>query len=226
MLSADTLTSIATGLKNAINADSHLSTLGVTATSATAVVSINSVSTNATTYTSSTSSGATETIALTLNTNQNQIATVGGTITTSDKMTITTYDAGLSGGSTAISYTAMSGDTLTSFATGLTAAINASTNLKNIGVTATSSGAQITIQSNSPNMTTYRHAVPKLAIHSKCPNRASQPAGRTSVPILATQLLILLQSGNLGGSPPAWRFRATNMKSIFVRSHTAPLPRS
>jgi hypothetical protein len=158
VLSTDTLTSIATALKNAINADSHLSTLGVTATSATAVVSINSISTNATTYTSSTNSGATETIALTLNTNLNQIATVGGTVTSGDKITITVYDAGISGGSAAVSYTATSSDTLTTFATNLTTAINGSTSLQNIGVTATSSGAQLTIQSNSINTTTYRQS--------------------------------------------------------------------
>ncbi|MFX6357487.1 hypothetical protein ABTF91_20095, partial [Acinetobacter baumannii] len=42
VLATDTLTTIATGLKNAINADTQLSALGVTATSASAVVSISS----------------------------------------------------------------------------------------------------------------------------------------------------------------------------------------
>ena len=51
----------------AINADSHLQAIGVTATSASSVITMNSASSNATTYTQSTSSGATETTTLSSN---------------------------------------------------------------------------------------------------------------------------------------------------------------
>ena len=61
-------------------------------------------------------------------------ATVGGTVTSGNTVTITTHDAGLGGGQEADTYTVMSGDTLTSIATGLTNAINADTSLQAIGV--------------------------------------------------------------------------------------------
>ena len=158
VLTGDTLTSIATGLKSAINADSHLSTLGVTATSASTVVSINSISTNVTSYTESLSGGATETIALAVNQNPTEICIVGGTVTTSDVLKLNVYDAGLSGGTEAASYTVGAGNTLTQIATGLTSAINADTHLQGIGVSATSSGPNISIVSNSTNATSYRQS--------------------------------------------------------------------
>jgi len=54
-ISGDTTTKIATGLKNAINANSALAAIGVTATSATNVVTIESLSLNNTTYSESVS---------------------------------------------------------------------------------------------------------------------------------------------------------------------------
>jgi RHS repeat-associated protein len=155
VLSGDTLSTIATAIKTAINADTSLSALGVTATAASAVVSISSNSVNATTYTSSTSSSATETISLTANNNPTFLAIVGGTKTTGDVLTLTSYDSALSGGSQAVSYTVLAADTLSTIATGLTSAINASTALQNIGVSATSSGAVVTITSNSVNQTSF-----------------------------------------------------------------------
>ena len=154
VLSADTLTSIATGVKSAINADSHLSTLGVTATSALAVVSITSNSTNVTAYSGSLSGGSTETMTFAVNQNPTMLASVGGTKLTGDVLKINFYDSGLAGGTKAASYTVLSTDTLTSIATGLTSAINVAT-LNNQGISATSSGTVITITSKSPNTTTY-----------------------------------------------------------------------
>ena len=156
VLSGDTLTSIATGLKTAINASTALTTLGVSATSAGQVVTIKSTSANATTYTQSTSTGATETLALSINKNSAQTAAITGSKTTSDVLTLTVYDAALSGGKAAITYTVASGDTLTSIATGLAAAVTASTALQAIGVSATASGVVLSLQSNSTNQTTYR----------------------------------------------------------------------
>jgi YD repeat-containing protein len=158
VLAADTLATITTGLKSAINSDAHLSTLGVTATAASTAVSISSISTNATTYTESTNTSATETIALTANVNVPETAAIAGTKTTGDVLTLTVYDAGLSGGTQAVSYTVLSTDTLTSISTGIAAAVNANSNLQNIGVAASSSGTVVTVLSNSINQTTYRES--------------------------------------------------------------------
>jgi RHS repeat-associated protein len=64
VIGGDTLTTIATALKNAINADINLAAIGVTAISTGPVILISSKSANMTSYTSSTSGGATETIAI------------------------------------------------------------------------------------------------------------------------------------------------------------------
>ncbi len=62
----NTTTDIATGLKNLVNADGTLSSLGITATSSSNVLTITSTSANKTMYSASKNTGATET--LTLNT--------------------------------------------------------------------------------------------------------------------------------------------------------------
>ena len=82
-------------------------------------------------------------------------ATIGGSKTTGDVVTITVHDSGLSGGQKAKSYTVLSGDTLSSIAAALTSAINADTDLQGIGVSATSSGTAITMLSTSTNVTSY-----------------------------------------------------------------------
>ncbi|MBX9720203.1 MAG: hypothetical protein K2X81_02315 [Candidatus Obscuribacterales bacterium] len=156
ILVGDTLTTIATGLKNAINGNANLTALGVTATSVGTVISISSTSKNVTSYISSTNVGATETVALAINQNALQTATVTGTKTTGNTLTLNVYDAALAGGTQAITYTVLAGDTLTTIATGLTTAINGNSNLQNIGMSATSSGTMITLQSKSTNATTYR----------------------------------------------------------------------
>jgi RHS repeat-associated protein len=153
--SSDTLTTIASGVKSAINGDTNLQTLGVTATSASTVVNIKSASTNLTTYTESTNSGATETATQAINMNSSQIAIIGGSKTTADTVTLNVYDAGLSGGQNATTYTVQSSDTLTTIASGLASAVNANTSLQAIGVSATSSGAVVTLNSNSINITGY-----------------------------------------------------------------------
>lgn len=113
---------------------------------------------NVRSYGSSLSSGATETMALAINQNTNAVALIGGSKTTGDTLTVTVYDAGISGGSQAVTYTVASTDTLTSIASGLASAITSNSTVKNIGVSATSSGTVVTIQSNSTNPTTYRQS--------------------------------------------------------------------
>ena len=151
----DTPTTIASALASGINGNSNLSTLGVTATSASAVVSIKSTSPHLTTYIGSTNSGATETIAMSMNMNGSQTALVQGSKTTGDSVTMTVFDPGLSGGSVPVSYTVLSGDTLSTITAGLTSAINSNTSLQAIGVSATSSSTTITLTSLSLNATSY-----------------------------------------------------------------------
>ncbi|HEY9773365.1 MAG TPA: cysteine peptidase family C39 domain-containing protein, partial [Planktothrix sp.] len=82
-------------------------------------------------------------------------ATIGGTITASNTVTITTHDPALAGGQKSDTYTVLAGDTTTTIATGLKNLINADTSLQAIGVSATSSGAVVTMSSTSTNVTTY-----------------------------------------------------------------------
>ena len=82
-------------------------------------------------------------------------AYVGGTVTTSDVLTLTAYDPSLGGGSESVSYTVTGGDTLTSNPTALKNAINADSNLSGIGVSATSSAAVITITSSASHATSF-----------------------------------------------------------------------
>jgi len=158
VLSGDTLSTIAAGLKSAINGSGSLSTLGVTATSAGTVITIKSTSSNATTYSQSTSSGATETIALSINQNGPQTIAIGGSKTTGDTITVRAFDSGLGGGSEAVTYTVLSGDTLMGIASALASAINGDTSLQGIGVSASSSATVVTLLSNSINPTTLRES--------------------------------------------------------------------
>jgi RHS repeat-associated protein len=141
--SADTITTITTGLASAINADSNLSSAGITATSNANAVTISSKSPNLTTYRQSLNSTATESISFTGLANNYYAATVGGTPHTGDVLTITAYDSYLSGGQKSDSYTVRSTDTLATIASGLTSAINADSTLSSFGISATSSSTVI-----------------------------------------------------------------------------------
>ncbi|NJL70778.1 MAG: hypothetical protein HC888_03810 [Candidatus Competibacteraceae bacterium] len=99
VLAADTLTTIAAGLTSAINADSSLAAIGVSATSVGTAITIKSNSQTATTYSQSKSNGATETITLSINQNGPQTAAISGTVTAGDVITLTAYDSGLTAGS-------------------------------------------------------------------------------------------------------------------------------
>ncbi len=123
------------------------------------VVTLQSKSVNLTTYRATTSSSATETITLSVPVQAWTVAAIGGTKTTGNVLTITTFDAGLSGGSKAVNYTVQSGDTLTSIATNLAAALNADTDLQGIGVSATSNSTVVSLKSTSPNLTTFAQSL-------------------------------------------------------------------
>lgn len=82
--------------------------------------------------------------------------TIGGTVTAGDTVTITAFNSGLPGGKKAVSYTVSAGNTTTTIATALKNAINADTDFIANSITATSTGAVITITPGSANATTIR----------------------------------------------------------------------
>jgi RHS repeat-associated protein len=158
VLAGDTLASIASGIASALTADSALQGIGVSASVVGKVITLQSNSVNQTILRETTSATATETLALNIPVNGIQTAVIGGTKTTGDTITITVYDAGLPGGLQSITYTVLMGDTLTSIATGLAAAITANANLAAIGISATQSSTVINVLSKSINATTYAAA--------------------------------------------------------------------
>jgi RHS repeat-associated protein len=159
VLTGGTLTSIATGLSSAVNADTHLQAIGVTAASSAAVISMHSASPNITTYSPSTNSGATETISLGTHQNALTNTSIVGTATAGDVLTITVNDPALSGGQESVSYTVQSGDGLANIASGLNNAINADSNLSAINVSGKLVENSIQISSGSANVTTYTQSI-------------------------------------------------------------------
>jgi RHS repeat-associated protein len=86
-------------------------------------------------------------------------ATISGTVAAGDVLNIFVYDPGLAINPTEISYTTVSADTTTSIATQLAAAINGSSSLAAIGVTASSSANVLYLLSLSVNTTAYSQSV-------------------------------------------------------------------
>ena len=158
--SGDTLATIATQLAAAVNSDFSLQAFGITATATSNTVIITSRSINATSYTSASIGSPTESIAFTSGPNPAEVATFAGTVTTGDTLTITVNDSGLPGGTESVNYTVQSTDTLITITQALANAISVDTNLQAQGIsavwTAVPSGSPyLSIQSNSPNSTTY-----------------------------------------------------------------------
>lgn len=144
---------VAAGLANAVQNNTILQNFGVSATSINQTVYLSSVPAG-TTYSTQVQAVPSETLSLGVN---GTSATVGGSITVNDMPQITVSDPGLPGPShnQSANYTVAQGDSLATIAAGLAAAINANTSLQTLGVTASSAGTVITIQSLSPNTTTY-----------------------------------------------------------------------
>lgn len=155
VVGGNTLSNIASGLAAAINADAALTSAGITATSASTSVNIRSTSTNLTTYRGSLNSGATEHVSLAMNMNGAETIVIGGSKTTGDSLSLNVYDKGLSGGKRSISYTALSGDNLSTITSALASAINADSQLQAIGVSAIASGTLLSVNSASVHVTTY-----------------------------------------------------------------------
>lgn len=153
--SGDTLKKIAKRLANRINANADLEAAGVTAESNESIVTIVSRSTNSTSYTASTNAGATETIALSVNSNPVTNAVIAGSLTTGDELRIIVHDVGIASGQRRVSYIVQAGDTLQSIAQAMALDLSSKNALDNLGITATAAANIVTIRSYSPNSTTY-----------------------------------------------------------------------
>lgn len=138
----DSTTTLATALKNLINADVILTAAGVVATSSAAIISIFSNGSLAMTFASALSGGATETITL-ANGEANSI-TITGTATTGDTINAVFTSPSLSAPET-VSIIVTSAETTTQMATALAAAINADMVLEEAGITATSSSNVVNV---------------------------------------------------------------------------------
>jgi RHS repeat-associated protein len=158
VLSGDATSSIAAGLATAVNSNTSLQAIGVTAQNSANVVNVKYNPTNYPLASASVTSGAAESVSLAMNSNINQMAAIGGTTTTGDVLSLTVNDLDLSGGSSSVSYTVLSGDTLASITSGLAAAVNASSSLQSVGVSASASSSIMTLNSNSTNVTTYQQS--------------------------------------------------------------------
>ena len=145
----------ATGLAALMNSNTTLQSLGVTAQASANVVNVKFNPTNYPSASAVSVGGATETLSLAMSKNVNQQALISGTKTTGDVLTLGVNDVGLSGGASTVSYTVLSSDTLATITTGLAAAVNASSTLQAIGVSASASSTTLTLKSNSPNVTRY-----------------------------------------------------------------------
>ena len=91
--------------------------------------------------------------------NTNWTATIAGTVTVGNVLTLTAHDSSLSGGQESVSYTVVTGDTLTKIATGLAAAVNSDSHLSAIGIVAYSSGAVVSLATAAGNTTTWTKTV-------------------------------------------------------------------
>jgi RHS repeat-associated protein len=157
----DTLSSIAAGLAAKINADVYISTFGISAAAASNVITFTSWSLNSTAYASAPVGSPTATITIAAGPNPAETATLGGSVTAGNVLTITVFDSGLSGGQQSVNYTVQAGDTLSTIAQELAMAINANTQLQSISVSAVWTGTNgvigpiVSIKSDSPNTTTY-----------------------------------------------------------------------
>ncbi len=87
--------------------------------------------------------------------NTNWLATIGGSPTASDVLTITVTDAGIGGGSKAKNYTVQGGDTLEDIAQGLADAINADSELEDLAITAKAIDKVISLNTAAGNTTSF-----------------------------------------------------------------------
>lgn len=82
-----------------------------------------------------------------LSTNVRSTATLGGTITTGDTLTLIATGGTITGSPVSVAYVTVAGDTLTTAAAGLVKAMNLTANTSNAGIFASSSGAVVSLWS-------------------------------------------------------------------------------
>lgn len=166
--SGESATTIATGLKNLINANSTLSAASISATSAAGALTIshqgalgNSTAItpsilavgNLTTIVSAVTGTGNETVAI-AGSPGSVTATVGGTsFVSGDTVSLTFGNPDLTSFPVKITYTLGAGESITTIATGLKNLINANANLTAVGIAATSSSAIVTITQTIGNET-------------------------------------------------------------------------
>lgn len=138
----NTTTTIATALKNAVNADVILNQY-VFASSSGAIVSLFWNSQISAVFTGAVSGGATETITIAA-LNPNTI-TIGGTATTGDSLYARFTSGQFEDGAHTVSAAVTTGDSTTVMASALKTAINNDDVCRQNGITATSSGAIVTV---------------------------------------------------------------------------------
>ncbi len=141
--SGDNTTDIADGLVALILADDDLTGVGFDAANTGAVITVTwPPIIGATVFTSAV--------------NGTETATLSGSPTTDEIIYVTVHNAALMGGELIVDYTVLVSDTTnTDVATGLAAAINAESALSDIGITADSTGAVVTIYNEAVLSTTY-----------------------------------------------------------------------
>lgn len=163
----NTTTDVATGIKNAINANVVLAANGVIATSSAAVITLHwSDSLSLATITGGSNGTETVTIAVT---SGKQTVTIGGTVTTGDQVSIKLTDPELpSPGYVIETYKTVGGDTTTTIATALKNLINSNVTLANAGITASSSTNVITVNTAGsdtiPTVTTWVNGQPIVTL--------------------------------------------------------------
>ncbi len=161
--SGDDLIAVAGGLMTALNGDTNLQNIGVSGDNfGSNTFVIWSYSLNASSFIGSTSGGSTETITLAQPFANPLInATIVGTATPADVVTITVHDPALPGGLgvESVPYTVQPGDGLEDIAIGLTNAINGDATLTGIGVSAFETESSVQISSSSTNVTTYTQSI-------------------------------------------------------------------
>lgn len=185
----NTTTQGATGIKNAINANAALTALGISATSSSAVVTL-----------AGTSSDEPVTVTGWVNTTSPTMV-IGGTVAAGDVNTLTITGAALTGSPISVNYTALLGDTTTSVAAGLAAAINSNVVLAKAGITASNTTNTVNIV-DPGNVGQLRFTFSTTGSETGTP--PTTPTETVTIATTATETITLSPTSGIlsGGSGP------------------------
>lgn len=193
--SGDTAQSIAAGLAAAINANDTLASNAITAKASNGTLTVSTSSGTSTLAGSVSANGGAETVTpltvaySSLLQASGQSMTVQGAPKANDVVSAQITNPNVNGGSAiAVSYTVKSGDSASSIANGLMAAINANTTLKAADITATVDGNTVVLHSAAPGVTAVANTsangntetlVSSLTLSTTLYNVVSTSAGST-----------------------------------------------